>query len=155
MKSISKEAIAVGVAVVILLALVLFENPISSGFNLGIRNQAQATDEADSAEGVLVITDSLLGTGAEAVLGKIVSVNYTGKFTDGKVFDSNIGGAPFEFTLGAGQVIPGFDKGVQGMTVGGKRVITVPPNEAYGDQQVGPIPANSTLVFEIELLAVK
>lgn len=155
MKPNSKEAIAIGVAVIILLGLVLFENPISSGINF--RSKDQTAGSAAQSEGAkaLLITDSVTGTGNEAVAGKTVSVNYTGKFTNGQTFDSNVGKTPFDFILGSGQVIPGFDKGVQGMKVGGKRIITVPPSEAYGNQQIGPIPANSTLVFEIELVAVK
>ncbi|MFA6535983.1 MAG: FKBP-type peptidyl-prolyl cis-trans isomerase [Candidatus Paceibacterota bacterium] len=156
MKSLStKEAIAVAVAIVILLALVLFENPIGSGINFTNKAQTAAPVVQDSGSEAIVVDDVLIGTGVEAVAGKTVSVNYTGKFTDGQVFDTNLGKAPFGFVLGSGQVIPGFDKGLAGMKVGGKRVITVPPSEAYGSQQVGPIPANSTLVFEVEMLDVK
>lgn len=102
--------------------------------------------------------DLVVGTGAEAVAGKEVSVNYVGTLTDGTKFDSNKdhGGAPFTFKLGAGQVIQGWDEGVAGMKVGGKRKLTIPPEMGYGAQGAGGvIPPNATLVFEVELLDVK
>jgi len=105
----------------------------------------------------LQITDEVVGTGAEAISGKTVTVNYSGALTDGKKFDSSYDrGQPFSFVLGAGQVIRGWDEGVAGMKVGGKRKLVIPANLAYGDQAVGNglIPANSTLIFEVELLGV-
>lgn len=104
---------------------------------------------------VLIIQDTQVGTGAQANAGDTVQVNYVGRLTNGTKFDASFDhGKPFEFTLGQGQVIEGWDKGVIGMKVGGKRTLTVPPALAYGNQAVGAIPANSTLVFEIDLLAV-
>lgn len=102
--------------------------------------------------------DLVVGTGATAKAGQTVSVNYVGTLTDGKKFDSSADhGGPFEFKLGTGQVIKGWDEGVAGMKVGGKRILVVPANLAYGSQDVGNglIPANSTLVFEVELVGVK
>jgi FKBP-type peptidyl-prolyl cis-trans isomerase len=96
------------------------------------------------------------GDGAEAVAGKVVEVNYTGWLLDGKQFDSSKGRGPFSFSLGGGQVIKGWDQGVVGMKVGGKRKLTIPPELGYGLRGYpGVIPAQSTLVFEVELLAVK
>jgi len=95
------------------------------------------------------------GNGAEAVNGKIVSVHYTGKLTDGSVFDSSVQrGTPFEFTLGVGMVIKGWDQGVLGMKVGEKRVLTIPSDLAYGDAGIGSIPGGATLIFDVELLGV-
>lgn len=101
-------------------------------------------------------TDEVVGTGAEATPGKTVTVNYLGTLTDGTKFDSSYDRSqPFSFTLGGGQVIKGWDEGVAGMKVGGKRKLVIPPSLGYGSQAVSTIPANSTLVFEVELLDVK
>jgi peptidylprolyl isomerase len=102
------------------------------------------------------IEDTQVGTGAEATVGKSVVVNYTGTLTNGVVFDSSFQrNEPFTLTLGVGQVIPGWEQGLQGMKVGGKRTLTIPPSLAYGAQGFGPIPPNSTLIFDVELLDVK
>ncbi|MFA6430218.1 MAG: FKBP-type peptidyl-prolyl cis-trans isomerase [Candidatus Paceibacterota bacterium] len=103
------------------------------------------------------INDVVVGTETEAVAGKRVTVHYTGVFTDGEKFDSSRdpGREPFMFTLGAGQVIQGWDIGVQGMKVGGKRILVIPPSLAYGANDYNGIPGNSTLIFEVELLKVE
>lgn len=105
----------------------------------------------------LQVNDTKVGAGAEAVSGKRVSVHYTGKLEDGTKFDSSVDrGTPFEFILGAGMVIKGWDQGVAGMKVGGKRTLTIPSDLAYGDRGVpGAIPPKATLVFDVELLDVK
>ena len=96
------------------------------------------------------------GTGDAAKTGDTVTVNYTGTLTDGTKFDSSLnpGRTPFQFTLGQNKVIQGWELGVVGMKVGEKRKLTIPPELGYGSQTVGPIPANSTLVFEVDLLGI-
>lgn len=98
-----------------------------------------------------------LGTGALAIPGKKVKVDYTGWLTDGKKFDSSVGtGHPFEFTLGNGQVIKGWDEGIAGMKVGGKRQLRIPPQLAYGDRGAGGvIPPNATLIFDVHLVGAE
>jgi len=100
--------------------------------------------------------DTQVGTGAEAKSGKSVAVHYTGTLTNGKKFDSSHDRhEPFEFQLGAGMVIKGWDQGVAGMKVGGRRKLTIPPELGYGPMGYPPvIPPNSTLIFEVELIEV-
>ena len=108
--------------------------------------------------GELVIEDLTEGSGQTAAAGDNVLVHYTGWLTDGSKFDSSLDrGQPFGFQVGAGRVIAGWDQGVAGMKVGGSRRLTIPPELAYGDRSVGGglIPANSTLVFEVELLGIE
>jgi peptidylprolyl isomerase len=108
-----------------------------------------------STGGSLMADDLVVGTGATAASGDTVTVHYLGTFTNGTKFDSSYDrGTPFSFRLGAGQVIPGFEQGVVGMKVGGKRRLTIPPSLAYGSAGSGPIPGNTTIVFEVELLSV-
>ena len=105
--------------------------------------------------GELLKDEMLVGTGDEARTGQRVEVHYTGFLADGKQFDSSRGGGPFTFKLGAGQVIKGWDQGVVGMRVGGKRRLIIPPELAYGMRGYpGVIPAQATLVFEVELLRI-
>jgi FKBP-type peptidyl-prolyl cis-trans isomerase len=104
----------------------------------------------------LQIEDLQVGTGAEAKSGQSVSVHYTGTLTNGKKFDSSRDrNDPFDFQLGAGMVIKGWDQGVAGMKVGGRRKLTIPPELGYGPMGYPPvIPPNSTLIFDIELIEV-
>ena len=101
--------------------------------------------------------DIIVGTGAEAKQGSHVKVHYTGWLTTGKKFDSSVdAGKPFPFTIGRGEVIKGWEEGVAGMKVGGKRQLRIPPELAYGQQGYpGAIPPNATLIFDIQLLAVQ
>jgi peptidylprolyl isomerase len=100
--------------------------------------------------------DVVVGKGPQPKVGDTVVVNYTGKFTNGKVFDTSEGKPPFQFVLGRGQVIKGWDEGVGSMHVGGKRKLVIPPDLAYGaGGYPGVIPANSTLTFDVELLRIK
>lgn len=106
------------------------------------------------------LTIETLSTGdtqsAIAKSGDTVSIHYTGLLTNGITFDSSIPrGTPLEFKLGGGNVIAGFENGIIGMHVGEKRKLTIPPHLAYGSRAIGPIPANSTLIFEIELVSIK
>ena len=105
----------------------------------------------------LVIEDLKIGDGQEVEKFNIVTVNYTGLLENGTKFDSSLnpGRTPFRFTVGAGQVIKGWDEGLMGMKIGGKRKLTIPPELGYGSRDNGPIPANSTLIFEIDLLTIE
>ncbi|XP_066349423.1 peptidyl-prolyl cis-trans isomerase FKBP53-like [Miscanthus floridulus] len=132
------------------------------------RSESQATTglgESDSKEPLqtrtfangMIIQEVEMGKpdGKKATRGKKVSVRYIGKLKNGTIFDSNVSGRPFEFRLGVGQVISGWDVGVNGMRVGDKRRLTIPPSMGYGSKRVGQIPQNSTLIFDVELVNVK
>jgi peptidylprolyl isomerase len=116
--------------------------------------ELSATKEVVTPSGLRIL-DQEVGQGAEAVRGQTVSVNYRGTLANGKEFDSSYGRGPFRFPLGGGRVIKGWDEGVAGMRVGGKRRLVIPPDLAYGERGAGGvIPPNATLTFEVELLAV-
>ena len=118
----------------------------------------QKNGEVIIMENGLVIEDLVVGEGNEAQDYSKVIVNYTGTLEDGSIFDSSLkpGGTPFTFTLGVGSVIKGWDLGVKGMKVGGKRKLTIPSDLGYGDNGAGNvIPPGATLIFEVELLEVE
>ena len=118
---------------------------------------AGCSKDKEAMNGELIIEDLKVGEGSEVVKYNIVTVNYTGWLTDGTKFDSSLnpGRSPFRFTVGGGQVIKGWDEGLIGMKVGGKRKLTIPPSMGYGNQDMGVIPPNSTLIFEIDLLIIE
>jgi FKBP-type peptidyl-prolyl cis-trans isomerase len=150
---------------ILLMVLFLFRQSPDSGESDRDRPQATpaaasatatSADKKDGPPAKLVIEDVRVGTGKEATAGKSVTVHYTGRLTDGTVFDSSVDkNQPFSFPLGGGQVIAGWDQGVAGMKVGGKRKLTIPPDLGYGSSGKGEIPPNATLLFEVELLEVK
>lgn len=161
--------IAVAVSIVVV-AFLLFGGNVTSMFN-----QAQNTDTASiqnvetimdtdtttqentqAMPGGLQITDTVVGSGAEAKVGSLITVHYVGTLTSGQKFDSSVDrGQPFQVRLGEGRVIAGWEQGFTGMKVGGKRTLVIPPAMGYGANQAGSIPPNSTLVFQVELLGVE
>jgi FKBP-type peptidyl-prolyl cis-trans isomerase FkpA len=143
---------------------------LASGLTAGCSRKQDAAQTAPKAPAssatatvpALQKTDTVVGTGAEATPGNRVTVNYTGWLyvpaaadKHGDKFDSSIGREPFTFQLGSGMVIPGWDQGVQGMKVGGKRTLVIPAALGYGADGAGPIPPNADLIFDVELLDVK
>ena len=148
MKNLNKNqwlAVSLGLAFV---GYILFAGPLMNLFNLSAGDLGVQTPKTG-----LVVEEVVVGTGPLAEPGDTLSVHYVGTLPDGKVFDSSLDrNTPFDFTLGVGQVIRGWDEGLVGMRVGGKRQLTIPPEYAYGEQEIGAIPPNSTLIFEVELL---
>lgn len=118
--------------------------------------QAMVRQEQEKIMASIIREDVVVGTGVEAKNGDTLVVHYVGTLPDGTKFDSSYDrGQPFEFALGAGRVIKGWDLGLLGMRVGGKRNLTIPPELGYGANSVGKIPANATLKFEVELLEIE
>jgi peptidylprolyl isomerase len=119
------------------------------------KEQAKMSTAPSSVQ-ELKIEDLKVGTGSAVKSGDNIAINYIGTLVDGTKFDSSYDrGQPFETQIGVGQVIKGWDEGVVGMKVGGKRKLTIPPSLGYGDRAAGPIPPNSTLIFEVELVGIK
>ena len=126
------------------------------GTNQQEKSMTDTTDTAQQTTGELKIEDITVGEGQEVKSGDTVVMHYTGTLTDGTKFDSSLDrGQPFETQIGVGRVIQGWDEGVPGMKVGGKRRLTIPPHMGYGEQGIGDIPPNATLIFEVELLEIK
>ncbi len=177
---VTSTGIAVAIAVVVAMGLLFFgpriftpfssQNPLTATTT---STTASSTDTASNASmdsslsnpapipnplpTTLTVSDTVEGTGAEATTGSQVTVNYVGMLPDGTVFDASAAhGQPFTFTLGAGQVIQGWDQGIVGMKVGGQRRLVIPADLAYGNQAVGGvIPAGATLIFDVELVNVQ
>ena len=144
-----KEWIAVVVSIFVVGFFFVFGQSLISIFNNNIKGSMTKSPE-------VLVQDTLVGGGDTAIEGSRVTVNYTGHFVNGEVFDSSVDrNEPFQFVLGVGQVIEGWDKGIVGMRIGGKRTISVPPELGYGLNDYGPIPGGSTLIFDIELLKVE
>ncbi len=138
------------ISIIIIIAVVL-------GIVVLMKTQQKPQENMDQTTEELAVAVLQEGAGDVVLLpGQIAVVHYTGTLEDGVVFDSSLTrGQPFEFQYGVGSVILGWDQGLQGMRVGEKRKLTVPPTYGYGNNQVGPIPPNSTLIFEVELLEIK
>jgi FKBP-type peptidyl-prolyl cis-trans isomerase FkpA len=155
---------ALGVLVIFLIvAFIIYILAVKSSSSSSLNSSQTTMSTTTSGTAVapvpgLTLTDEVVGGGALAQQGMTATVQYTGTLTNGKKFDSSYDhGAPFSFLLGGGQVIKGWDLGVVGMRVGGKRKLVIAPELGYGAQNVGGglIPANSTLIFEVELVSVK
>lgn len=162
----TKNIIAVALAVIVVLGFFyLFNRPLSPNdlVNEGVRDNIAAAPlqgfqqliEQGNTE--LVVEDISVGEGEGAQPGDRLTVHYVGILTDGTQFDSSVSsGQPFVFTLGAGQVIPGWDRGLVGMKEGGRRILIVPPELGYGAQGAGDaIPPNATLIFEVLLMEIR
>ncbi len=145
-----KEWVAVVVSIFIVGFFFMFGPAIMSVF----RGDNQNLSLSSGPE--LEVQEVLIGGGKMAIAGSRVTLHYTARFTDGQILASSIiQGEPVQFVLGVGQVIEGWDKGIVNMREGGKRMITVPPEMGYGFIDYGPVPAGSTLIFEIDLLKVE
>lgn len=169
----TQTGIAVALALVVVAVFFIFPGMWPFGATARSAEEAAAAQGATSTDTTtqsstttmaaiptqLEITDEVVGTGAEAQAGDTVTVNYVGALLDGTVFDASANHPEtkdgFSFVLGAGRVIKGWDQGVAGMKVGGTRKLVIPADLAYGSQANGPIPANSPLVFEVQLLKVQ
>lgn len=151
-----KKTIIILVIAVVVLGWLYFKGDADAPENTD-SNDEQTTMEETQDVTELQKEDLQVGEGQEAKAGDLVSVHYTGWLTDGTKFDSSVDrGTPFEFQLGAGMVIAGWDQGVAGMKVGGKRKLTIPSDLGYGERGAGAlIGPGATLVFDVELLAIK
>ena len=151
MKNLNKNQWIAVFASLVFLGYLLFAGPVMNLFN-------PSTDNLDNQmpQTGFVVKEVAVGNGLLAEPGDVLTVHYVGTLSDGRVFDSSLDrNTPFSFTLGIGQVIRGWDEGLSGMRVGGKRLLVIAPDYGYGEQGVGTIPPNSTLTFEVELLDVE
>lgn len=151
MKKLNRNEIIAVFAGLSVLAYLLFSSELMNIFS----SDSLASNNNQMQTGVSA-QDIVVGPGALAETGNIVTAHYVGELLNGRVFDSSRDrNTPIQFRLGVGQVIRGWDEGLVGMRVGGKRILTISPEYGYGAQAIGAIPANSTLIFEVELLDVE
>lgn len=152
MNQLNKQERVAVFAVLAVMVYLFFSGPLMNLFTSNMQNETENTmiQTGFKAEDVVV------GTGKLVESGDKVSAHYVGKLTNGQVFDSSRDrGVPIQFTFGVGQVIRGWDEGIAGMREGGKRILTIAPDFGYGAQSAGAIPANSVLIFEVELVGVE
>ena len=151
-----KLAVVMGIVALVTITAMM-SCAVSKDTSSGVSQNVSTSESIPQADSGLRIEDLVIGTGSEAKAGDRISVHYTGWLADGTKFDSSRDrNQPFEFVLGQGSVIQGWDKGVVGMKVGGKRRLVIPPEMAYGERGAGGvIPPNAVLTFEVELLAVQ
>lgn len=150
-------AVIIGVLVLIVFAYFIFgfSGAASSTATSDTMNIQQITPSQATSD-KLQIVDEKIGTGVAVKKGDTVQINYVGTLTNGTKFDASADhGGPFTTQIGVGQVIKGWDEGIIGMKVGGKRKLVIPPSLGYGDQAVGSIPPNSTLIFQVELVKIQ
>ncbi len=151
MKTLNKnEKIAIVISLIVVGFFFVFGEHLVSFFlkkpqenNLSINNKLPQ------------IQDISVGQGSDLKIGDKVTLHYTGRLLTGDVFDSTVNSSPITFVLGQGSIIPWIELGLSGMKVGGKRIIVVPPELGYGDLSIGPIPANATVMFEVEVLSAE
>lgn len=155
-KSVWVSLVVIIVAVLVIYFIVKSNNRVEVVEDINSINQEQVADDSTNEQPV----NTQENMEKISKKGDVLVMNYTGRLIDGTVFDSNVDPkfghvTPFRFMLGAGQVIAGWDEGLIGMKVGEKKTLTIPPEKGYGSRAVGPIPANSTLIFEVELVGIE
>lgn len=156
-------AVALGLVVVLWFfsSTSLMSSLLGGNTNNSLNQEINMQNSSQQSTSGLVVQDVLIGTGVTALNGKMITAHYTGMLEDGTVFDTSLGRAPFSFPLGQGMVIMGWEKGIEGMKVGGKRRLIISPQLGYGSADMKDaagnviIPGNSTLIFDVELLDVK
>jgi FKBP-type peptidyl-prolyl cis-trans isomerase len=149
-------SLVVGILVLVTFAYFIFGLNGSSNTQSSVQATQPTPQTQTPSTDKLQVQDEKIGTGAAVKKGDTVEINYVGTLANGTKFDASTDhGGPFTTQIGVGQVIKGWDMGIIGMKVGGKRKLTIPPSLGYGDQTVGSIPANSTLIFQVELVGIK